>query len=166
MNFNLLFENNINLYGLLIGSGLIISCSIYYLFRSNNINNLINNTEVITNEDIQDYLSNENIEFVTIEDEISDSDYDLASEYQSTFDTQSLIEVDTTELDLFFFPNVDLEVCDVAELKFFEISSIYSQEIAEHGISEEELMNIIGYFSDNELCTNFINELILLIITH
>jgi hypothetical protein len=49
-------DNNLFDYGILIGCGLILGCSVYYLIRSNNIANLPNlpnNTEALTNPDIE-----------------------------------------------------------------------------------------------------------------
>jgi hypothetical protein len=63
-------------------------------------------------------------------------------------------------------PNVDLDVCSIEELKLFEISSLYSDEISYYGITEEELIEMIGIFDIDQLLTNDINDSILLIITH
>jgi hypothetical protein len=63
-------------------------------------------------------------------------------------------------------PNVDLDVCSIYELKLFEISSLYSDEISYYGITEEELIEMIGIFDIDQLLTNDINDSILLIITH
>jgi Glu-tRNA(Gln) amidotransferase subunit E-like FAD-binding protein len=63
-------------------------------------------------------------------------------------------------------PNVDLDVCSIYELKHFEISSLYSDEISYYGITEEELIEMIGIFDIDQLLTNDINDSILLIITH
>ena len=162
MNYNLLFDNNnLNFYYILIGSGIILSCSLYYLFKNNNTENLNINTETKNNEDIPN-ISNEII------DAITDSDFesDNASDYQSPFDSDSSIEIDTNELDLFFMPNVDTDVCSIHELKHFEISSLYREEIEASYITDEELEDIISIFSVEDLCTNDINESILLIITN
>jgi hypothetical protein len=161
MNYNLLFDNNLNFYYILIGSGIILSCSLYYLFKINNTENLNINTETINNQDII-VISDEII------DAIADSDFesDIASDYQSSFDSQSTIEIDTTELDLFFMPNVDIDVFSIYELKHFEISSLYREELEASYITDEELEDIIGIFSVEDLCTNDINESILLIITN
>src|SRR5229473_425745 len=139
MNYNLLTDNNLNFYYILIGSGIILSCSLYYLFKNN---------EIL--------------------DAITDSDFesDIASDYQTPFDSQSTIEIDPTELDLFFMPNVDIDEFSIHELKHFEICSLYSEEIEANNITYEALENIIGIFSVEDLCTNDINESILLIITH
>ena len=115
MNYNLLIDNNLNFYYILIGSGIILSCSLYYLFKSNNTENLNINTDIINNEDII-VISNENI------DAIIDSDFetDTVSDYQSSIDSQSTIDIDIKELDLFFMPFVDFDVCSIQELKYFK----------------------------------------------
>jgi len=161
MNYNLLTDNDLNFYYILIASGIILSCSLYYLLKKNNTENLNRNTETINNEDMTT-ISNE------ILDAITDSDFesDMASDYQTPFDSQSTIEIDPTELDLFFMPNVDIDQFSIHELKHFEICSLYSEEMEAYHITDEELENIIGIFSVEDLCTNDINESILLIITH
>src|SRR6266566_4585822 len=133
MNYNnLLLDNNLDFYYILIGSGLILGCSLYYLFIRNNTQIPIKNMEPFTNENIENFITE------------SDFDTDIESDHETSFDSQSILsEVDIEDLDLFFFPNVDLEVCDISELKFFEINSIYSEEIAANGITEEELRGII-----------------------
>src|SRR6266700_2861713 len=128
MNYNnLLLDNNLDFYYILIGSGLILGCSLYYLFIRNNTQIPIKNMEPFTNEEIENIITD------------SDFDTDIESDHETSFDSQSILsEVDIEDLDLFFFPNVDLEVCEISELKFFEINSIYSEEIAANGITEEE----------------------------
>jgi len=151
MNYNnLLLDNNLDFYYILIGSGLILGCSLYYLFIRNNTQIPIKNMEPFTNEEIETIMNeNENMVPFTngnIDNFITDSDFDtdIESDHETSFDSQSILsEVDIEDLDLFFFPNVDLEVCDISELKFFEINSIYSEEIAANGITEEELRGII-----------------------
>jgi hypothetical protein len=170
MNINLLFDNNLTDYGILIGCGLIIGCSLLYLFKNNytaipskNIEALTNEEmEALVNENAVTIINNENIDAIID----SDSDTDVTPDYQTTSDNQSILDLDLTDLDLFFMPDVDFDVCSIQELKFFEISSIYQREIAENLITDEELMELISGFSDNELATNSINELILLIISH
>jgi hypothetical protein len=161
MNYNLLTDNDLNFYYILIASGIILSCSLYYLLKKNNTENLNRNTETINNEDMTT-ISNE------ILDAITDSDFesDMASDYQTPFDSQSTIDIDPTELDLFFMPNVDIDQFSIHELKHFEICSLYSEEMEAYHITDEELENIIGIFSVEDLCTNDINDSILLIITH
>jgi hypothetical protein len=168
MNYNLLFDNNFTDYGILIGCGVILGCSIFYLFRSNYTAIPYQNIEALTNEEIEaivnenavTIINNENIDAIID----SDSDTDVASDYQST--SESTLDLDLTDLDLFFMPDVDFDVCSIQELKFFEISSIYQREIAENLVTDEELMELICGFTDIELATNSINELILLIITN
>jgi hypothetical protein len=161
MNYNLLTDNDLNFYYILIASGIILSCSLYYLLKKNNTENLNKNTETINNEDMIG-ISND------ILDAITDSDFesDMASDYQTPFDSQSTIDIDPTELDLFFMPNVDIDQFSIHELKHFEICSLYSEEMEAYHITDEELENIIGIFSVEDLCTNDINDSILLIITH
>jgi hypothetical protein len=168
MNYNLLFDNNLTDYGILIGCGLILGCSLIYLIRSNyipyrNIEALTNEEiEAIVNENAVTIITNENIDAIID----SDSDTEVASDYQSTSDNESILDFDFTDLDLFFMPNVDFDVCSIQELKFFEISSIYYREIAEKLVTDEELKEIIGVFTDIELATNSINDLILLVISY
>lgn len=159
MNYNLIFDNNFNLYYILIGSGIILSCSLYYLLKKNNTENLNINTEIKNNEDIP-HISDEIIETMT------DSDYesDNASDYLSPFDCERNIEIYTDELDLFFMPNIDTNVCSIHELKHYEISSLYREELEASHITDEKLEEILGIFSVEDLCTNDINESILLII--
>lgn len=173
MNYNLFFDNNLNIYYICIGSGFILSCSLYYWFRSNYISIPTRNMEAFTHEEIEaimnensvTIINSENIE--AISDSDSDTDTEFASEYESTFgsdntsDTESILD----DLDLFFMPNVDLDVCPIEELKFFEFSSLYSREIIEHSISDAEIMEFISWFTPEQLLTNWINELFVSIIT-
>jgi len=66
--------------------------------------------------------------------------------------------------DEFVMPDVDFDVCSIEELKVFEISSLYSKEITEKSLTEEDLMEIVCLFKKTELATNWINSLILFII--
>jgi hypothetical protein len=54
----------------------------------------------------------------------------------------------------FIMPDVDFNICPIEELKLFELSSIFFRELAEHMVSEEDLMEIICLFSKAELATN------------
>jgi hypothetical protein len=54
----------------------------------------------------------------------------------------------------FIMPDVDFNVCPIEELKLFEFCSLYGTEMAEHSVSEEEMMEVIGLFSESELATN------------
>jgi hypothetical protein len=172
MNYNLLSDNNLTDYGILIGCGLILACSLFYLIRSNYTAIPSENIEALTNEEIEaivnenavTIINNENI--YAIIDNDSDSDTDVASEYLSTSDNESILDVDPIDQDLFFMPNVDFDVCSIQELKFFEISSIYHREIAEKLVTDEELMDLICYLPENDLATNWINDFILLVISN
>lgn len=162
MNYNLLFDNNLTYYGIFIGCGLILSCSLYYLIRSNYTAIPSKNIEVTVNENAVTIINNDNIDAIID----SDLDTDVESDYQSTNDNDSISDVDITDLDLFFMPNVDFDVCSIQELKFFEISSIYYKEIAEYLVTDEQLMELICGFTDTQLATNEINDLILVIMSY
>jgi hypothetical protein len=47
----------------------------------------------------------------------------------------------------------------------FEFTSLYSTEIQEHDISEEEIMEFLSWFTREELATNWINDVFLFIIS-
>jgi hypothetical protein len=165
MNYNLLIDNNLNLYGILISSGFILGCSIYYLIKSNYTAIPSQNIETITNEDIEGII-NENVVTIVTNDNIeaiidSESDTDYASDYQSTFDSDSSLEIDITDLNLFFMPNVDLNVCSIQELKVYEWTSIFAKELEENFVTEEELMDAVWIIPEELLFTNEINDLIL-----
>lgn len=163
---NLLFDTNLTDYGILIGSGIILGCSIYYLIRRNQT--LFNKIEALTNEEIEGIvnenavtvINNENIDAIID----SDTDTDIESIFLNTSDDESII--DLTELDLFFMPDVDFDVCSIQVLKFFEICSMFSREMAAKGITEEQITELIYSFTDIELLTNSINDLNLLIINN
>ena len=129
MNYNLLFDNNFTYYCILIGCGLILNCSLYYLIISNYSTIPSKNIEVLKNEEIKvivnknavTIINNENIDAIID----SDSDTDVESDYQSTSENESILDDDINDLDLFFMPNVDFDVCSIQELKFLEINSIY-----------------------------------------
>nr|YP_009487252.1 hypothetical protein [Russula foetens]AWB36154.1 hypothetical protein [Russula foetens] len=180
----LIFENDLNMCYIFIGSGLFLSFSLYYLIRNNNIANLPNNTEAFTQEEI-DAIINENAVTVINSDnldDITDSETDISSNYQSSFDSDSDSEANFDDIlndpDLLFMPpfkskfrdtefimpDVDLNVCPLEELKLFEFCSLYGQEMAEHSITEEDMMEIICLFKEDDLATNWINDLLLAII--
>jgi hypothetical protein len=135
-------------YSILIVLGLILGCSISYLILSNNTNQL-QNIEALTNEEIETII-NENmvpISNANIED-FTDSEFDteVESDNQSTFDSDSTSDNESilNDPDLFFMPNVDFDVCPIEELKHFEFSSLYAKEIAEHSISDEDIMEFLS----------------------
>jgi hypothetical protein len=176
-NLNLLVDNNLIYYGLFISCGLLLSCSIYYLIISNYNAIPTNNIEALTeveiepimNENTVTTINSDNIDAIIDYASESDSETDIASDYQSTFDSDSDTDtesiLDIADLDLFFMPNVDFDVCSIYELKYFEISSIFYKEIAEKAVTVEELTQLIWFFTEKQLLTNGINEFILKIIT-
>jgi hypothetical protein len=158
MKNNLLFDNNLTDYGILFSCGFILGCTLFYLIRSNyttipskNIETLTNGEiEAIVNENTVTIINNEDIDAIID----SESDTDVESDSQSTSDSESTLDFDYGDLDLYFMPNVDFNVCSIQELKFFEISSLYYREIAEKSVTDEELMDLICYCTESELLTN------------
>ena len=184
MNQNLLFENNYTYYCLLICTGIVLGCCYHYYIKTNNtaipsqntqnIQNIQNtqNNVLLTNEEIE-AIVNENAVTVgnsdnmsSIIDSDSDSDTDVNSDYQSSYDSdnESYFENILNEEDVFFI-NVDFNVCPIEELKFFEFKSFFAREIVEHSISDAEIMEFISWYSEAELCTNWINDQFLSIIS-
>jgi hypothetical protein len=121
--------------------------------------------EAIINENAITVRNSENI------DDIIDSDSDTYTERTSEYESvlASSYNTDDEDIinnpDIFFMPNVDLDVCPIEELKFFEFTSLYARELIEHDISDEEVMEFISWFSEAELLTNRINDLFLDIIS-
>lgn len=168
-NLNFLSDNNLSEYGIIICCGLILGCSVFYLFRSNNIANLPNNKEALTYQEIE-AIKNENmVPIGHIEDILTDSEIDSEIDYANMSDHDSTVsfdDIDLTDLyhvpltkstyrnDEFIMPDVDFNVCPIEELKLFEFCSLYGKEMAEHSISEAEMMELISLFPEKELATN------------
>jgi hypothetical protein len=188
MSNTLLSNNNLFDYNILIGCGFILGCSLLYLIRSNYTAILYKNKEALTNQEIEAII-NENAVTITNNENIdaiidSDSDSDTDVDYQSTFDSESSSDSSSdfenilNDPDLYFLPyveslfssekfimpDVDFNVCPIEELKLYEFCSLFSREMAEHSVTEEELMELISIFSKEQLATNWINDLILAII--
>ena len=192
MNYNNLIDNNLTNYGIVCGIafGIYLSYSFYNWIRNNSNDNTPINIEALTTEDINEGLTkkegdegftNEEIDAIISDnaDRVSvitdenidaiidtDSESDIASEYDIYFDDESVADIDIAELDLFFMPNVDFDVCPIQELKYYELTALYPNELAEKSITEEELMELLYYIPEEKLATNWINELILFIISH
>jgi hypothetical protein len=127
MNLNLLFDNNLIDYSILIGCGLILSFSLYYLIRNNYTAIPSNNKEAFFTKEEIDAIIDENMQPISnanIENFITDSDFetDVASDYQRTFDSMSTSDIESIleDQNLFFMPNVDLDICPIEELKLYE----------------------------------------------
>jgi hypothetical protein len=168
MNNELLYDNNLIDISIYITCGFILSLCIYYVISSNYTAIPSNNIETITNEEIE-AIVNENAETIINNENIdaiidSDSDTEVISDYQSISDDESILDVDIFDLDLFFMPNVDFNVCSIQELKYFEFTSLYSREMFEHSISNNDVMEFISWFSNEELATNWINDVFLYVI--
>jgi len=168
----LLFDNNFSDYGILIGCGLILGCSLYYLIRSNYTPIPYENMNALTNEGIEiENIINENIEPISnsnIDNYITDSDFetDVESDYQSTFDSDSDSTSDFENIldDLIFMPDIDFNICPIEELKFFEFTSLYSRQILEHSISDAEIMEFISWWTPDQLATYWINDVFVYVI--
>jgi hypothetical protein len=170
MNISTLFSNN-NLtdYGILISCGLILGCSLFYLIKSNNTAIPSTNIEGITNEEIDTIINESEVTKISNAniDAIIDSDSDTES-YISSYDTESTLDVDLRELDLlvmpyvssvfsneeFIMPDVDFNICPIEELKLFELCSIFSKEMIEHELTEEDMKELIAIFPESDLATN------------
>lgn len=157
-------------YEILILLILILGGTAAYLIISNCTANPTNNTEALTNEEIETII---NESMVTVsnantDDIITDSDFDteVESDNSSGFDSDSSSEdEDVLDVrDLFFMPNVDLTVCSIEELKFFEFCSLYAREIEEHHITDEDIMDFLSWFPQEYLFTNWINAVFLSVI--
>jgi hypothetical protein len=157
INYNLLTEDQLTDVNILIACGLILGCTLIYLISSHYATIPIptKNVEAFTTEEI-DAIVNENavtianddnLQYAIIEDSDFDtdvtSDYQSPSENESTSDDDSILGVDTTDLDLFYMPDVDFNVCSIQELKLFEINSIFYREIAANSVTDEELTQLI-----------------------
>ena len=109
MNYNLLFDNNLTSYGILISCGLILGCSLYYLIGSNYITIPSKNVEAFTNEEMEaiinenavTVINNENIDAIIDSDFDTDveSDHDTIFDYASSSDDESISDDDIADLD-------------------------------------------------------------------
>lgn len=87
----------------------------------------------------------------------SDNGSDNSSNYQVEF-----VINDPTP---FVMPDVDLNVCPIHELRVFEFQSLYARQLEEHSISEEQLTEIVSWFTEEQLATNMVNEVFLDVIS-
>lgn len=160
----LINNNDMDVYCLIVGCGVFLTLSVYYLIIKEYTSVPVTNMEPITHEEMETIfdedrnitsVSNANIdEFITDSD--FDTDTDVESDYQMSSDNDSDTESEhiLDDPDLFFMPNVDFDICPIEELKFFEFNSLYQREIMEHGISDEEIMEFISWYSKEDLATN------------
>ena len=179
-----LINNNISDYGIFISCGLILGCSVYYLIKSNYTTILPKNTniEALTKEESEAIVNENavNISNANIEDVLTDSDTETDYLGISDYDSASSTDFDEIVTDPeiycmpyvpsmynpeeFIMPDVDFDVCPIEELKLFEFCSLFSKEMAEHSISEEDMIELIAIFPKEDLATNWINDLLLSII--
>ena len=181
---NNFFEDNIYLCG-----GIILGCTLLYLIKSNYTVIHIKNKEAFTNQEIEAIINENAVTVINNEkiDAITDNDFDTDVNSISTYDNGSLFDSATSSdfydiisdpdiawipssvtnwysSEPFIMPDVDFNVCSIEELKLFELSSIFSREMEEHSISEEDLIGLIKRFPKKDLTTNWINDLILKLI--
>lgn len=176
MNYISVYDNSLNIYYVCISSGFVLISSLYYFFRSNNIAIPTQNMEAFTHEEIEaiikenatTVINSENIDDII--DSYSDTDTEISSDYESLFPSATTADFDEIlkdpdllfmppfeskfKLSKFIMPDVDLNVCPLAELKLFEFCSLYGQEMAEHSITEEDMMELLGMFQEKDLATN------------
>jgi hypothetical protein len=86
INNNLFMDNELTLYTILIGSGLILGCTLYYLISSHYTSIPSKNMAAITNEN-REVISNEEIEAIINEEiaTISDSETETETDIESDF---------------------------------------------------------------------------------
>jgi hypothetical protein len=172
MNFNeLILDNNLTDYGMLIGCGIIFSFSLYYLIKGNYITTPSKNIEGITNEEIGTIISDNMVpiseanvdSFITDSDSETDveSDHDTIFNSDSDSDSASGFEDILNDPNISMLPFVDFDVCSIQELKFFEYTSLYSRQLAEHNISDAEVMEFISWWTNEQLATRFIDVVFL-----
>jgi hypothetical protein len=170
MNNNFLLDNNLTDYGMLILCGLILTCSVCYLIRSNYTAIPPKNMEPFTYEEMEAVFNEHAVTVMNsenLEDIIdSDSDTDVEFDYQSTYNSDSTSDIESilNDPERFFMPNVDFDVCPIEELKFFEFTSLYNREIVEHSITDADIIEFLSWFSKEELATNWINDVFLFVI--
>jgi hypothetical protein len=106
-----------------------------------------------------------------IEDFLTDSEIDTETEYDnlSDYDRATTADFDEILMETYRFtlpqfeskfkfvesimPDVDLNVCPIQELKLFEFCSLFAEEMAEHSMTEQDIMDMIVGFSDEDLAS-------------
>ena len=96
----------------------------------------------------------------------SETDHDPVFDSDSSFDTDTDTENVAEKLEIYYLPFVDLDVCSIQELKLFELHSLYSEQIAAKNLTDEDLMEIITFFTDAELCSIYVNQWIIVAINN
>jgi len=186
MTTNLIMDNHLIEYGLFLGCGVIIGTYIYYLFKpdciydtkfpTEDIDAILAETTANSNQNTDQNLTDSGLNTDSDSDRIlntdSETDSDLNTDSETDHDTpwnsDSSSDSDSEEIvipeDTHFIPNVDFDVCSLHELKLFEIKSLYSRQIAENNLTDEDLMEIITFFSDADLCSLWVNNWIIVAI--
>jgi hypothetical protein len=173
MIFSLILNNNLFENSPLTVCGLILGYSVYYLIKRKYTANLPTNTEALTNQEIENakYLEDSDTETETTETDYEGlSNYDSASssDFDEIVNDPDILRIPhfTSKYlnDEFIMPDLDLNICSLEELKLFEFCRLFSKEMAEKSVTEEQMIELISMFSKEELATNWINDLFLAII--
>ena len=144
------------------------------------------NIEPFTDEEIGEILKQQsvivaasNLEMIKAisdsDSEISDSEISISSsseseiesDYDSMWDSDSSIDTESilNHPNLSFLPNIDTTVCSILELKFFEIKSLYAEELIIHSVSDEEIIELLLEFTEEELASDWYNTLFIELIS-
>jgi len=59
----------------------------------------------------------------------------------------------------FVMPDVDFNICPIHELRAFEFQSLYARELEENSVSEEDVIEILSWFTEEQLATNIVNDI-------
>ena len=166
-------------FGIYIACGFILCYTLYYVYKINHIENPTKNMEtpatdrnIMTEEEIEAIfqeegnstaVSNEHIDFITDSDYETDTTSDYETSINSHSDNESQIDMEAyiEEADLFYMPYVDLNVCPIEELKLYEFNWLYWEEIWASGLTQEEIMEFLEIYTQEELLTNAINDVFL-----
>nr|YP_009487225.1 hypothetical protein [Russula abietina]AWB36127.1 hypothetical protein [Russula abietina] len=119
---------------------------------------------MVPNSNIEDSLTDSDTET----ESVSDSDKANSADFDEILKITDFYHMPYFESKFknvkFIMPDVDFNVCPIEELKLFEFCSLFGKEMAEHSVTEEEMMELICLFSERDLATNWINDLLLTII--
>ena len=83
----------------------------------------------------------------------------------SDTDSNYQVEFIINDPSRFIMPDVDFNVCSIHECREFEFKSLYAKELEEHNISDEQLTEIVSWFTAEQLATNMVNDVFIDVIT-
>ena len=143
--------------------------------NNNNNNNFFPNQNIpaITNGEIE-AIANENavnavnvLNIIHI-DETIDDEFEVDSGYGSnesnvgsdiSNDSDYQFEFVINDPTPFVMPDVDFNICPIHELRAFEFQSLYARELEENSVSEEDVIEILSWFTEEQLATNIVNDI-------